>query len=94
MLYIFSFVYQTDQSWDKLKSYWLFFFTFHTDRDEKLSVYLRKSWEILFEPNLRTMTQEEHLRKLWELFHPLEVKAQLCKFFQDRGAVHQMTYYW
>lgn len=32
------------------------------------SIYA-KTWNILFEPNLRTLTQEEHLRKLWELFH-------------------------
>ena len=34
---------------------------------------------------LRIMTQEQPLRKLWELFHPLEVKAQLYKFFETEG---------
>ena len=38
--------------------------------------------EILSKPNLKIITLEEHIRKLWELSHPLEVKAQLCKFFE------------
>ena len=33
---------------------------------------------------LRIITQQ-HLRKLWELFRPLEVKAQLYKFFEKEG---------
>lgn len=45
------------------------------------SVDLRKKWRILFKPNLRITTQEEHLRKLGELFHLFEAKAQLCKSF-------------
>ena len=28
---------------------------------------------------------EEHLRKCWELFHPLEVKARLHKFLETEG---------
>ena len=36
---------------------------------------------------LGIMTREQPLRKLWELFHPLEVKAQLYKFLRQR-AVH------
>ena len=46
---------------------------------------------MLFEPNLRILTQEEHLRKMWELFCPLENKTLLEKGFWDRS-VHQMTY--
>ena len=34
---------------------------------------------------LRIITQEWPLRKLWELFCPLEVKAQLSKFFGTEG---------
>ena len=34
---------------------------------------------------MRIITQEEHLRKLRELFRPLEVKAQLYKFFEAQG---------
>ena len=41
------------------------------------SVHLRKKWKILFQLNVRILTQVEHLRKLWELFNPLEVKARL-----------------
>lgn len=40
-----------------------------------------KEWKLLFEPNLDITTQEEHLRKLGELFHLFEAKAQLCKSF-------------
>ena len=39
----------------------------------------------LSEPNLRTITQEEQLRKFWELLCPLEVKEQFCKFFETEG---------
>ena len=45
----------------------------------------KKKWKFLFEPNLRIITQEEHLGKLWELFHLLEVKAQLYKCFETEG---------
>ena len=31
--------------------------------------------------NLRIITREEHLRKLWELFHTLERKEWLYKFW-------------
>ena len=34
---------------------------------------------------MRIITWEEHLKKLRELFHPLEVKAQLHKFFETEG---------
>ena len=34
---------------------------------------------------LKIITREQHLRKLWELLHPLEVKAQLHKFFRTQG---------
>ena len=44
-----------------------------------------KKWKILFKPNLRIITQEEDLRKLWELLLPLEVKVQLHKFFETDG---------
>ena len=30
----------------------------------------RKKWKFLFEPNLRFITWEEHLRKVWELLFP------------------------
>ena len=38
--------------------------------------------EIFIWAKLGILTQEQHLRKFWELIHPLEVKAQLCKFFE------------
>ena len=44
--------------------------------NKKVKVDLRKKWKVLFQPNLRIITQEEHLRKLSALFHLLEVKAQ------------------
>ena len=34
-----------------------------------------------FESNLRIITKEEHLRKLWELFYPLEIKTQFIHFW-------------
>lgn len=34
---------------------------------------------------LRILIQEEPLRKVWELFHPLEVKAQLSEFLETEG---------
>ena len=49
------------------------------------SVDQRKKWTVLFEPNLKIKTQEKHLRKFWELFYPLEVKAQLPKFLETEG---------
>ena len=47
---------------------------------KKLSVNLRKKWQILFVPYMKIITCK-HLRKLRELFHPLEVKTQSDKFF-------------
>ena len=44
-------------------------------------VDLRKKRTIFCEPSLRIIAWEDHLRKLWELFRRLEVKAQLYKFF-------------
>ena len=35
--------------------------------------------------NLRIITQEEHLRKLQEMFHSLEIKAQLNKLLEIEG---------
>ena len=60
---------------------------------KKLSVDLRKKGKILLEPNLRIMTKKEHLRKLWELFCLLEIKAQLYKFLRQKvwfniGSLH------
>lgn len=42
----------------------------------KKLISLRKNWKIVFEPDLWIITQEEHLRKLPELFHLLEVKTE------------------
>ena len=36
---------------------------------------------------LKIITQEQPLRKLWELFHPLEAKELLYKFLRKR-AIH------
>ena len=52
---------------------------------KKLINQSKKKWKFLFKPNLKIITLEEHLRKLWELSHPLEVKAQLCEFFEREG---------
>ena len=48
------------------------------------SVDTRKKWKILFQAKLRIVTWEEHLRKLWELFHISEVKASNISFW-DTG---------
>ena len=40
--------------------------------------------ENFIQAKLRIITWEQPLRKLQELFHPLEVKAQLYKFFWDK----------
>ena len=42
---------------------------------------------------MRIITWEEHLRKLGELFHTLEVKAQLHKFSEMEG-LYEIIYYW
>ena len=34
---------------------------------------------------LKIITREQHLRNLQDLFHPLEIKAQLYKFFETEG---------
>ena len=35
--------------------------------------------------NLRSITQEEHLRKLQEMLHSLQVKAELCQLLEIEG---------
>ena len=47
------------------------------------SADLRKM-ENFIRAKLRIITREQPLRKLWELFRPLEVKAQLYKFLRQR----------
>ena len=54
--------------------------------DEKIN-QSKKEMEIFIQAKLRIITQELQIRKLWELFHPLEVKAQLCKFFETEGCI-------
>ena len=52
--------------------------------NEKLifrSVDLKKNWKILFKTNLRIVTPEEQLRKLWELFCPSEVETHFMEVF-------------
>ena len=44
--------------------------------DEKIN-QSKKEMEIFIQAKLRIITQELQIRKLWELFHPLEVKALL-----------------
>ena len=44
----------------------------------------KKEMGNFIQANLRIITWEEHLRKLWELFHALELKEQLCKFLRQR----------
>ena len=41
--------------------------------------------EIFTWAKLRILSQEEPLRKPWELFHPLEVEAQLYEFLETEG---------
>ena len=41
--------------------------------------------ENFIQAKLRIIIQEKHLRKLWELFLLLEVKAELYKFFETEG---------
>ena len=55
---------------------------------ENESSDLRKKRKILFDPNLKTVTGEEHLRKLWELFCPLETKDSYTRFLRQK-AVHK-----
>ena len=43
---------------------------------------------------VRIIIQEEHLKSLWELFCPLEVKTQLYQVFDPKGYIHQKTCYW
>ena len=45
----------------------------------------KKEIENFIWAKLRIITWEQPLRKLWELFQPLEVKAQLYKFFETEG---------
>ena len=43
---------------------------------------------------VRIIIQEEHLKSLWELFCPSEVKTQLYHIFDSKGYIHQKTCYW
>ena len=52
--------------------------------DEKIN-QSKKEMEIFIQAKLRIITQELQIRKLWELFHPLEVKAQLYNFFETES---------
>ena len=53
--------------------------------DEKLISRSKKEMENFIRAKFEVITQEEHLRKPWELFRQLEVKAQLYKFFETEG---------
>ena len=33
------------------------------------------------------ITGKKHLRELWELFHPSDVKVKLYKFFETEGYI-------
>ena len=43
---------------------------------------------------VRIIIQEKHLKSLWEVSCPLEVKTQLYQVFDPRGYIHQKTCYW
>ena len=51
--------------------------------DKKLITWSKKKMENFIRAKLRIITREQHLRNLWELFCPLEVKAQLYKFLRQ-----------
>ena len=52
---------------------------------KKLISRSKKEMENFILAKLRIITGEEHLRKLQKLLSQLEVKAQLCKFFETEG---------
>lgn len=59
-----------------------------------LHLFLKKL-EKLFEPNFRILTQEEHLRKLWELLCLLKTSETVSiRFCFWTETVSQMMYYW
>ena len=51
---------------------------------KKLISQSKKEMENFTWVRLRIITQEQPLRMLWELFHSLEVKAQLYKVLRPR----------
>ena len=53
--------------------------------DEKLISRSEKEMENFIQAKLRIITREQPLRKLQELFRPLQVKTQLYKFFETEG---------
>ena len=50
--------------------------------DQKVINLSKKEVENFIEAKLRNITWEQKLRKLWEVFCPLEGNEQLCKFFE------------
>ena len=60
---------------------------------KKINQQSMKEMENFIQANLRIIPLRESFRKLWGLFRPLEVKAQLYKFLRQK-VVGPMTYYW
>ena len=58
-----------------------FIYTYKSVIDKNL---ISLSYKDFILAKLRIIIWEEHLRKLQELFCPLEVKTHLCKFFERR----------
>ena len=58
-----------------------FIYTYKSVIDKKLISWSEKDF---IRAKLRLIIWGEHLRKLQELFCPLEVKTHLCKFFERR----------
>ena len=55
----------------------------HTDLNEKLINQSKKEVKNFVKAKLKIKTQEEYLRKLWELFHLLEVKYNYVSFWDN-----------
>ena len=69
--------------------YFTFIFSFnfvsHVDVDKKKISGSKKGIENFIQAKYRIIPQEQHLRNFWELLRPLQVKAQLYKFFEVEG---------
>ena len=55
--------------------------------NDKLISWSKKGMENFIEAKKRIITWDQQLKKLQELFHPLEVNAQLYKFFETEDCV-------
>ena len=55
--------------------------------NDKLISWSKKRMENFIEAKKRIITWDQQLKKLQELFHPLEVNAQLYKFFETEDCV-------